>query len=152
MRLQAAAGRAVMNLQALGRILSEPHHWSYVKLAILGLLVLASLLPLLSIRGLIAERQETSLAVERDIVASWGGEQRVIGPVLVVPIAADSTSLDAGRLDSETGISYAEDGASSDNDRLFIMPESLSIETELRPQIRGSASFRCRRPCGSFAR
>lgn len=125
-----------MNLQALARILTEPRHQSYVKLAILGLLVAASLLPLRSIRGLVLERQDTSLAVEREIVGSWGGEQRLVGPVLVVPLATGSTSRDAGQSDSETGISYTEDGENSYNDRLFIMPESLSIDVELRPQIR----------------
>ena len=56
--------------------------------------------------------------------------------MLVVPLATGSTSRDAGQSDSETGISYTEDGENSYNDRLFIMPESLSIDVQLRPQIR----------------
>ena len=117
-----------MNLQDLGRILSEPRHRIYIKLAILGLLVAASLLPLQSIRGLIVERQETSRAVEEEIVGSWGGEQRIIGPVLVVPLAGGSTGSDGASPDTETGITYAEEGENSDtedgenseNNRLFI--------------------------------
>jgi len=125
-----------MNLQDLGRFISEPRHRIYVKLAILSLLVAASLLPLQSIRGLVAERQEASAAVEEEIVGSWGGEQRIIGPVLVVPLARGSTGSDDASLDSETGITYVEDRLSLYQNRLFILPESLSIDTELRPQIR----------------
>lgn len=125
-----------MNLQALARFLNEPRHQTYVKLVILGLLVAASLLPLRSIRNLVIERQETNLAVEREIVGSWGGEQRIIGPVLVVPLATGSAGRDVTSSDMDTGITYSEDGESSENDRLFIMPESLSIDVALRPQIR----------------
>ncbi len=125
-----------MNLQDLGRFLAEPRHQSYVKTAILGLLIAASLLPLQSIRGLIAERQETSRAAEDEIVGSWGGEQRIIGPVLVVPLATGSAGRDVTSPDTDTGITYGEDGESPEHDRLFIMPASLSIEVELRPQIR----------------
>ncbi len=135
-RLHATAGQTVMNLQSLGRILAEPRFRIYVKLVILGFLVLASLLPLQSIRGLVLERQETSVAAEENIVSAWGGEQRIIGPVLVVPFTVDFMNPNAGPLDTETGITYAEDGEYSDNDRLFIMPDSLSIDTELHPQIR----------------
>jgi len=125
-----------MNLQDVGRILSEPRHRNYVKLAILALLVAASLLPLQSIRGLIAERQETSLVAEQEIIDSWGGEQRIVGPVLVVPLSGGSTGGDGTSPDTETGISYAEDGTIFYDNHLFIMPESLSIDAELRPQIR----------------
>ncbi len=125
-----------MSLQDLGRFLAEPRHRIYFKLAILGLLVAASLLPLQSIRGLIVERQETSRAAGEEIVESWGGEQRIIGPVLVVPLASGSTGRDVTSSDTETGITYADDGGSSRIDRLFIMPESLSIDVELRPQVR----------------
>lgn len=147
-----------MNLQDLARILTEPRHQTYLKLVILGLLVAASLLPLQSIRGLIAERQETSLAVEKEIVGSWGGEQRIVGPVLVVPLAAGGMGRDAGSPDSETGISYAEDSASFESDHLFIMPESLSIDAELDPQIRRRGIYETvlytarTRVSGSFAR
>ncbi len=125
-----------MTLQALVRLLAEPRHQTYVKLVILGLLVAASLLPLRSIRGLIVERQETSLAVEEEIVGSWGGGQRIVGPVLVVPLATDSANRDVTSSDMETGITYAEADESPIIDRLFIMPESLSIDVALRPQVR----------------
>ena len=125
-----------MDLQDLGRFLAEPRHRIYFKLAILGLLVAASLLPLQSIRGLIVERQETSRAAGEEIVESWGGEQRIIGPVLVVPFTVDFMDPSAGPLDTETGITYFEFGENAENNRLFIMPESLSIDTDLRPQIR----------------
>ena len=69
-RLRATAGSAIMNFRALGRLLTEPRHQSYVKIAILGLLVGVSLLPLQSIRGLILERQETNNAVKDEIIGS----------------------------------------------------------------------------------
>lgn len=125
-----------MNLHDLGRLLSEPRHRIYVKLAILGLLVAASLLPLRSVRELIAERQETNLAVEQEIALTWGGEQRIIGPVLVVPLTGGAKDRVQPSSETETGITYAPDKRSNDHDRLFILPESLSIDTDLRPQIR----------------
>ncbi len=53
-----------------GSQLTEPRHQSTVKLAILGLLVAASLLPLRSIRNLVIERHETSLAAGEEIAGS----------------------------------------------------------------------------------
>lgn len=125
-----------MTLQALASILTDPRHQTYVKLVILGFLVAASLLPLRAIRDLVLERQQTSLAAEEDIVASWGGGQRIVGPVLVVPLASGSSGRDVTSSDTQTGITYAEDGKKFYAENLFIMPESLSIDTELDPQIR----------------
>ncbi len=115
-----------MNLHDLGRILSDPRHRIYVKLAILGLLIAVSLLPLQSIRGLIVERQETGRAVEHEIALTWGGEQRIIGPVLVVPLTGGAKDRVQPSSETETGITYAPDKRSNDHDRLFILPDSLS--------------------------
>ncbi|MEE8189886.1 MAG: cell envelope integrity protein CreD, partial [Kiloniellales bacterium] len=126
-----------MNTEQLARTLKDPRYQSYVKLGILAFLVLASLLPLQKIRDLVIEREKTGDAAAREIAVSWGGEQRIAGPVLVLPVTANSAGR-AATPDSDTGISYTEDGENAYDDRrhIFVLPDMLEIESEVRPSKR----------------
>ena len=100
------------------RVLSDPHNQPTIKLAIIAILCLASLLPLQSIRALVLERQQTGASATQQIARAWGGEQRLIGPVLVVPY------MERGRVQGER------------RKTLIALPESLSIETVASTQTR----------------
>ena len=55
------------------------------KLASIGALLLALLLPSTWVDGLIGEREARQDAVRDEIALAWGPAQRVLGPILVVP-------------------------------------------------------------------
>jgi inner membrane protein len=61
-------------------------NWSTVlKMILIGVLLLVFLIPLQMIRALIEERNMTRLEAEGEVIAKWGGEQTIAGPVVAVP-------------------------------------------------------------------
>jgi len=48
-------------------------------------LVLALLIPLLLVWALVAEREQRAEGVRQEVAREWGGAQRIVGPVLIVP-------------------------------------------------------------------
>ncbi len=56
-----------------------------LRFAVVGLLVLAMLIPLAFVQGVSAERQRYFQQAAADIAAAWGGPQALAGPILVVP-------------------------------------------------------------------
>lgn len=97
----------------------------YLKPGIILVLVLVSLIPLESIRALVIERQQTGLQVAREIARAWGGEQRVAGPVLVLPYKQS--------VDIAQGFRTAQDAIGK---YVLIFPEVLKIDTDAASQIR----------------
>jgi len=66
--------------------IQENRNWSTVfKMILIGVLLLVFLIPLQMIRALIEERDMTRLEAEGEVIAKWGGEQIIAGPVVVVP-------------------------------------------------------------------
>ncbi|MBL8511902.1 MAG: inner membrane CreD family protein, partial [Betaproteobacteria bacterium] len=63
-------------------------------LRVMMILALTALLalPLSLIRGVVSERQQRQAEVEETIASSTGGQQRLIGPVLVVPYTESTTN------------------------------------------------------------
>jgi inner membrane protein len=55
------------------------------KLGLVGALILLLLVPLLIVHGLIMERESRAREVRADVGRTWGPEQRINGPFLVVP-------------------------------------------------------------------
>lgn len=68
-------------LPSLGRFFRSPAF----KLALIGLMVLLLGVPLLSVWALVGERENRSHEVANDVARSWGGQQSVTGPFLIVP-------------------------------------------------------------------
>src|SRR5437899_8741823 len=56
-----------------------------IKLLGVGALVLVLLIPLMMISGVLSDRLQRRNEAVADITSSWGKEQNVIGPVLIVP-------------------------------------------------------------------
>src|SRR5213078_3640115 len=56
-----------------------------IKLIGVGVLILLLLIPLGMIRGVLSDRLNRRNEAVADITSSWGREQCVIGPVLIVP-------------------------------------------------------------------
>lgn len=66
---------------ALRQLLHSPGF----KFFLIGFLILLLLIPLFLVMGLISEREGRAQSVKRDVARTWGGEQRLSGPYLVVP-------------------------------------------------------------------
>jgi len=98
---------------------------AYVKPGIIVLLVLASLIPLESIRGLVLERQQASLEVAKEIGASWGGEQRLAGPILALPVNP--------AIEVSPGFRTTQGAAGK---FVIVLPEKLAIDGTATPHIR----------------
>lgn len=73
-------------MKKLKGAIQESRNWSTVlKMILIGVLLLVFLIPLQMIRALIEERNMTRLEAEGEVIAKWGGEQVIAGPVLVIP-------------------------------------------------------------------
>ncbi len=65
-----------------------PRRWTEstpIKLAVLGLVVLALLIPVAQVTGLIRERAQRKTEVADEVAGVWGGAQALTGPILVLP-------------------------------------------------------------------
>lgn len=93
-----------------------------IKAAVIGGLVLVLLIPVSMINGIVHDREAVHQQARWDIMRAWGQPQLVAGPVLIVPYTLR-------HIDSK-GNEYIEER------RLYVLPETLSIETDVRPEVR----------------
>ncbi|HYJ04473.1 MAG TPA: cell envelope integrity protein CreD [Chthoniobacterales bacterium] len=103
-----------------------------LKLLGVGGLILLMLIPLLMIEGVLNDRLARRNEAVADITSSWGRDQNIIGPVLVVPYlhhgtVVRSVTLPDGRVETreveETTLAYA-----------YFLPDSLEITGDLQTQ------------------
>lgn len=88
----------------------------------IGFLILLLLIPLAAVSSLVGEREATRFAVEREVSEKWGGAQSLVGPILSVPYRYRASGP-KGEVLALTG-------------HTRFLPSSLSIEGEVRPEIR----------------
>ena len=60
-------------------------HSVIVKISMIAVLTLLMLIPVNMVQSLIREREENKTIVQEEISDKWGGQQRLVGPVLVLP-------------------------------------------------------------------
>ncbi len=103
-----------------------------LKLLGVGGLILLLLVPLLMIEGVLNDRLARRNEAVADITSSWGREQNIIGPVLVVPYlhhgtVVRSVTLPDGRVETreveETTMAFA-----------YFLPDSLEVTGDLQTQ------------------
>lgn len=103
-----------------------------LKLLGVGGLILLMLIPLLMIEGVLNDRLARRNEAVADITSSWGRDQNIIGPVLVVPYlhhgtVVRSVTLPDGRVETreveETTLAYA-----------YFLPDTLEITGDLQTQ------------------
>ncbi len=94
-----------------------------MELAILFLLIIVLVIALSSIRALVSERSERAKAARAEIAASWGQEQTIGGPILIVPYRV--------RTDASTVTVY----------HARFLPERLVIRGKVDPQRRHRGIF-----------
>jgi inner membrane protein len=59
--------------------------WTVLKMAAIAILALLLLIPLAMVESVLHERLERRDAAVREITSTWGSEQVVMGPVLIIP-------------------------------------------------------------------
>ena len=106
----------------------------YLKIGFLLLLVLGSLIPLDMVRSLVLERQGLSFSVKQEVSATWGQDQRIVGPILMIPFEEKRiTQVRNPIKDAEPA--YI-DKVVFDRYRLYLLPEALTIDAEASTSIR----------------
>ena len=110
---------------------------SVAKILVIVLLVLLMIVPLQMIRALVEERNERRLEAEQEIIWSWGGEQTVGGPVVVVPYMA--TRKDA------------EGKTERFVERAYFLPQTLEIRGEALPEERSRGIYEVTLYTSAFA-
>ncbi len=94
----------------------------YQKVLFIFLLIILMLIPNSLLTGLIMERQGLAKHTQKEIAANWGGEQRIRGPVISIPLI-------------ET-ISNSDGTKSTSNRTYHILPDHVNIKTELGSETR----------------
>lgn len=98
-----------------------------LRLAIMGVILIALTVPLAMTSGVVAERTSRRNSVASEVSHDWGGAQSLAGPVLSVPYRYSWTDAN-GRKQSATR-------------RHYVLPESLAIDGTLEPQVRSRSIF-----------
>ncbi len=103
------------------------------KLCSIGALLILLLLPSTWVNGVIGEREARQAEVRAEIARSWGPEQSVLGPILVVPyrVHAPASSGPGGQVFPPTvARRYAH-----------IVPQRLAVDAKLSPEQRRRGLF-----------
>jgi len=97
------------------------------RLAVMGVLLLALMLPLGMTHAVVSERAGRRDEAAREISEVWGGAQTLAGPVLEIPYRYTTTDSKGQRQQHLT--------------RLFLLPASLDVEGTVTPETRARGLF-----------
>ncbi|TGJ99326.1 cell envelope integrity protein CreD [Leptospira semungkisensis] len=103
-----------------------------IRVLILGTMLIGFVIPLSMMSGLVSERQERSREAVQEINSKWGGSQRIAGPFLVVPY-----KLEKIKNDKEQG----EEEVDSESGEIYILPETLTVNSDLKAEKRKRSIF-----------
>jgi inner membrane protein len=92
------------------------------KVAAIGILILIMLIPVSMTRGVIDDRSLHGEQARQDIMQSWGRQQTVGGPILVVPYSLVRTGPDGDRRERFGTV--------------YFLPELLDTAVEMQSEIR----------------
>lgn len=117
--------------------------YTFVKLAMLALLVLVLLIPVVRVTGLIRERMGRQTEVESEIAATWGGSQAVLGPILAVPHTVTVEHVTVEERDGRRGTADRSVQRTEKVERhvRHALPEEVSWQARLEPEIRYRGLF-----------
>ena len=107
------------------------------KLGTIGLLVLLLLIPIYMIKGIISERQYQRDQVLADIARSSSDQQKITGPLLVVPYRK-TVRLTGVRHD----VPYEE--TKEQRGTLYFLPETFELQGSMTTEIRERGIYRAR--------
>lgn len=93
-----------------------------IKTAVIGFLVLVLLIPVSMIKGIVHDRESVHQQARYGIMQSWGNQQLIAGPILVVPFTLTHVN--------SKGIEIIEENW------MYLLPETLSFTTNISPEVR----------------
>jgi inner membrane protein len=103
----------------------------FVKATVTSLLALVLIVPLGAVRAVVQERHELSNSVLHDIKVSGVSEQRVLGPLVVVPYERTSP---AEAIDAATGAKTVL--MKTESGHLHFLPDALDVRAEVDTELR----------------
>jgi inner membrane protein len=108
----------------------------FVKLAVIVALMLGLMIPLAMIEDVVSDRSAYRYQAKSSIAASWTGEQRFLGPLLVVPYSEKhSRKVWDKKLEDYRQETYYMER------QLFILPEELEIDANVATEERSRGIY-----------
>lgn len=101
---------------------------------IIAAITLVLLVPLSFVSGIVDERAYMRHTAIEDIEESWGGVQRIGGPILVIPYQRHYTYSEIIKDKNGNNVSVSKIGYSWEN--RIILPANLNFKATLSPQVR----------------
>lgn len=121
--------------------LSLISRWSRpARLIGVAILALILLIPLQMVRSVVRERHQTYEGVVQEIAGAWSGEQRVAGPILVIPFSEKISIQD--QFITPQGEKKVSQRWETRQRRAVILPDSLSYDGSLAPETRRRGIYR----------
>jgi len=99
-----------------------------------AVLALILLIPLQMVRSVVRERHQTYQGVVQEIAGAWSGDQRVAGPILVIPFTERFAIQD--QFITPQGEKKVTLRWETRQRRAVILPDTLSYDGSLAPEIR----------------
>ncbi len=118
-----------MNSNRANSILRPLINSDFLKILLIGFLILLLQIPILKIRGIIKEREQTRDDAVEEVTAKWGKTQSIIGPSIVVPYV-DQQPDRRGQQYQHSQVAYAT-----------FLPELLKISGTIDSEIRYRGIF-----------
>lgn len=106
----------------MASVLTYLRHSVSLKVAAIGFLILVLLIPLSMIRDVIADRGAVRYEAAQEIMRTWGAEQLVAGPILVVPF-------------EETLPTHGGQTIVTRN-KAYVLPQDLDISAVVNHEVR----------------
>jgi len=99
------------------------------------LIGLVLLIPLMMVKGLVADRQQQAQTARDAITSGWGGSQVLAGPVLVVPFRTTQVENVTDNGKPVTRVSEVEK-------LVYISPVYNEVHTTISPEARSKSIYR----------
>jgi inner membrane protein len=116
-----------MSHSVIGNVAEKLGQSVFLRGIVLAFLALLLQVPIAEIESVISERQMTREAAVREVTNTWGGEQTLAGPVLVVPYLS--------RWRDDNGAAHESRQAA------YFLPETLQVKTEVGVERRQRGIF-----------
>jgi inner membrane protein len=101
-----------------------------LKMGLIAILVLLLLIPLSMVQSVLQERLQRRDGAIRDITATWGKEQVIMGPVLIIPYKYSHSVWKQGMMNSQIQQVQVNETVQS---RAYFLPSFFKAEGEIKP-------------------
>lgn len=131
-----------------GRAVAKPTllHGSVARFGIVAAIAFGLLIPLLLVQSLVDERASLYRGVVRDISRTWGGQQQITGPILLIPYSERQRSTRAVPLENTDASDKQEYKTVTETHLVqgyfVLLPARLDFTGHMTPQERQRGIYR----------